>query len=190
MTVFRVFWAMFLAGMLGFAFHRAWGWEHGKPSNKGIIFDVATGKETIVWVPPTYLIWGMMFTLAFLMFIRGISEGVIHFAAIMLDIILTFSVYFLLLLAFLPLLRKKISARACAVLWVIPVFMFYNVIQLLNTMPLPKLTLYFPKSVFKMLLLVWLTGFLAVEGYYLFSHMLFCRRVKKNARPVTDAERA
>ena len=50
----QILWGLFLAGLLGFSFHRAWRWEHG--SDADLIFK-EYGRETFVFVPPTVLFW-------------------------------------------------------------------------------------------------------------------------------------
>ena len=56
MIILRAFWALALAGLIAYTFHRAWSWEHGTPVPESIFGSKKPRtKETIVWVDPTYL---------------------------------------------------------------------------------------------------------------------------------------
>ena len=51
MAVLRVFWALFLAGLVAYTFHRSWSWEHGEPMPEALFGgDKPRTKETVVWV--------------------------------------------------------------------------------------------------------------------------------------------
>ena len=188
MIVYQLLWAAFMSCLLGFAFYRSWRWEHGEYQERITLFNKKASKDTVVWMPATILLWfiGIFFTLELIMV--GGEEGLWEFSAFTLDIMVLLSVYFAVLLVILPLLRKKFSARACATLWIAPVFMFYMTNTYFSTLPLPKLTIYIPRPVLRTVLWVWLTGFAAVEGYYLISHWCFVRRIRENARPIGDSD--
>lgn len=97
----------------------------------------------------------------------------------------------LLLLALMPLLRKRLSAAACASLWLLPVFVLFLRI-VLDTIPLsseilaairiPRLSVVF--------LLIWGAGFAVVLGWQIASHLSFRRRLLRRAVPVADEEAA
>ena len=174
----KILWGMLLAGLLGFTFHRAWRWEHG--SDADLIFK-KYGRETFVFVPPTVLFWILLGITLLLMRFFGARDGLVRAAALAGDMTLILCVYFLLLLALLPLLRKWISARACAVLWLVPAFLSWQMHELLRALPLSRKTIYIPRSALPVFGAVWLAGFLAVGGYYLISHLRFRAWVKRNA---------
>ena len=174
----RLFWAAFLAGMLGFCFHRAWRWEHGEGPE---LVSKKRGKETVVWLPPTVLFWILLVLLIAFVLRFGASEGIARSAALTGDVMLILSVYFALLLAVMPLLRRRFSARACAVLWLVPAFLSWQANALLSVTPLPRRTIYVPRSALPVIGGVWLAGFLAVGGYYLISHLRFRAWVKNHS---------
>ena len=56
MILLRMFWALFLAGMVAYTFNRSWRWEHGEPMPETLFSsDKPRTKETIVWLDPSFL---------------------------------------------------------------------------------------------------------------------------------------
>lgn len=124
MIVLRIFWGVFLAAIVAFAFHRSWGLEHGKPSGYLSFQEDGKGKETAVWVTP--LIFPVLLAVLCVCYLiwYGPERGLRSVIQLAGDVLVTLSVYFLALLALLPLLRRLVSARACATLWLLPIFLF------------------------------------------------------------------
>ncbi len=48
-----------------------------------------------------------------------------YLLGLLLRVFLLIGVYYVLLLAVLPLLRRHISARVCAVLWLLPGYLYF-----------------------------------------------------------------
>ena len=100
----------------------------------------------------------------------------------------------LLLLPLLPLLRKRVSAEGCVVLWNLP---FHVLFILLFSFTLffsgfawePRFVIRIPKTAAVILLWIWIGGFLSVLGGVIWSHYRFRRLVLREAKPVTDTER-
>ena len=100
-------------------------------------------------------------------------------------IFLHICVYDLLLLPFLPWLRRRISAEACAALWLLPTYLYLVHLSFLQPeKPLYVLTL--RGSWANRLPYIWLAGFLAVLVWKIADHLLFRRRVMADAQPVND----
>ena len=179
-------WGLVLAALLGITFRRAWRWEHGAEAD--LPFVEKYGRETYVFVPPTILFWILL--LFFVLFAAefGAETGLVRSAALLGDITLILSAYFVVLLLLLPLLRRFVSARACAVLWLVPAFLSWQSGVLLRTLPLPRRTVYIPHGILPRIAAVWLAGFLAVGGYYLVSHLALRKRVLAGSRPEREAE--
>ena len=182
----QLIWGLVLAWTLGFCFHRAWKWEHGAKAE--LPFNGKYGKETHVFVLPTILFWILLAFLVWYVLLLGAREGLLRFGALTADVMLLLSVYFVLLLALLPLLRRWFSARACAVLWLVPAFLSWQVGTLIRTLPLPRRTIYVPRGALPVIGAVWLAGFLAVGAYYLISHLVFRARVRETAVPERDPD--
>ena len=101
------------------------------------------------------------------------------------EIFLHISVYYALLLLALPLLRRTLSARVCAVLWLLPNYLYFTQ-QSFMQLPGPRWVIRVPAPAVKAAEILWLTGFAAVLGWKIVAHLLFRRSVLKDARPVTD----
>ena len=103
------------------------------------------------------------------------------------SVFLHISVYYLLLLALLPLLRRTIRARSCAILWLLPNYL-YLMQQGFMDLPRPLLALPVPTRAARIAGVLWLAGAIAVLGWKFLSHLRFRRRILKAAHPVTDPE--
>lgn len=93
--------------------------------------------------------------------------------------------YDLLLMIALPLLRRRISARACAVLWMLPNYLYLAQMNYMR-LPEPRWVINAPLALLRVALVLWLAGFLAVLGWKIVSHLIFRARILKDASPVTD----
>ena len=103
------------------------------------------------------------------------------------DIFLHISLYYLVLLLLLPVLRKLISARACAMLWLLPNYL-YMTQQSYMQIPRPLLTLHVSNKLIAVLSSIWVVGFLSVLLWNIISHLFFRRKILVNAAPVTDSD--
>lgn len=95
--------------------------------------------------------------------------------------------YYLLLLPALPLLRRHISARACAVLWMLPNYLYLTQMTFMS-LPGPRWVIEVPTALVWTLFLVWLAGFLGVLGWKTLSHLTFRRGILRDASPVIDPQ--
>ena len=184
----RIFWALILAGMVGFSFRRAWRWEHGEPLPEYLLnLDEPKTKETVVWVNALFLP-ALLLALFVLFAAMDGMAGVKRFLFLSLDVMLVISIYFLLLMFLLPVLRKFFSARACATMWILPVFLFWQAHVLLENAAAPMFALYIPSNILIILFWVWGIGFAAVFAGRTISHVIFRRRVMSVSYPVHDPE--
>lgn len=94
--------------------------------------------------------------------------------------------YYLLLMPALSFLRRHISARACAVLWMLPNYLYITQMRFMR-LPEPCWVIEAPSILVKILLTVWLVGFLAVLGWKILSHLSFRMRILRDASPITDS---
>ncbi len=188
MIIFRVFWALFLAGFVAFTFHRSWRWEHGEPMPESLFGgDKPRTKETMVWLDPSFLPLLLLIILVMLGAMYG-TDGVERFLSLSLDVMILISVYFLLLIFLLPIFRRYFSARACATMWILPVFMFWQAHILIQNTPAPAFVIYIPSHILDILFLVWVTGFVVVFVGKFISHFVFRHRVMSVSIPVRDPE--
>ena len=70
---------------------------------------------------PTMLVMYLAISLA----IGGREMAVQYLLGLLLRVFLLIGVYYVLLLAVMPLLRRHISARVCAVLWLLPGYLYF-----------------------------------------------------------------
>ena len=188
MTIFRVFWALFLSGTLACAFHRSWKWEHGTPMPETIFGgDKPRTKETAVWLDPSFLPVMLLLILVLFGAARRM-DGVRQFLSLSLDVMILISFYFLLLIFLLPVFRKYFSARACATMWILPVYMFWQAHILLRSAPVPTFVFYIPTHILEVLFLIWVAGFFVVFLGNHISHFIFRHKVLSASYPVRNAE--
>ena len=102
-------------------------------------------------------------------------------------IFLHISLYYLLLLLILPFLRKVISARACAMLWLVPNYL-YVIHQSYMELPSPLIVITAKGNLTWILFAIWLAGFAAVLVWKIIEHLVFRHHVLRDARPITDPD--
>lgn len=184
---FRVFMAALLAFGVAYSFHGEWKYEQ-QVALTGCTARSGRKRDTVIWLSPWVLpLMVVVFWLVMLVF-AGAAVG---FAALVetslqLAVLLTF--YFGALMLLLPLLRRKISARACATLWLLPVFLYYNLtVWRMSYLP-PLVVLRVPSGVVPSLLGLWAAGFVAVVLWHMFSHFRFRRALLRDARPMEEPD--
>lgn len=107
--------------------------------------------------------------------------------SVLFQCFLHIAVYYALLLPLTPLLRRFISARCCAMLWLLPNFLY----PCLNSAFLPDAPAFVLRARGNWVWLVlglWLAGAIAVFAWNTLSHLRFRRQLLEGARPVTDEE--
>lgn len=102
-------------------------------------------------------------------------------------IFLHISVYYFLLMAIMPILHKRINSRTCALLWIIPNYL-YITIQPAVELNRPLLVLHISQNILYILLIIWFAGFLFVLTRAIIQHYAFQRSILKSATPVTDPD--
>ena len=103
-------------------------------------------------------------------------------------ITLTMTLYYGILFPLLPILRKKISARVCGMLWVLPTVMYIAVSgTTIWNRSLPRLVLPVPQAWIRWGGLLWIAGAAAVLGWNVLVHLKFRKSILARAIPVTDS---
>ena len=184
---YRVFVALVLGIGVPLCFWLEWKYER-QVAVTGCTVRVSTKRNTVIFVAP----WVLPFMMAVYWLIMTLFVGPALSTASLLELslqlLVLLSLYFALLLLLLPLLRRTISARACATLWLLPVFLCYNLAVWQRTFVPPLVVLSIPNCLGPLLLGIWLTGAAAVALWYLISHLRFRRRLLKDAQPINDAD--
>ena len=192
MTGFDVGFSLFFGAFIALLFLLRWWYErkialHGYPDPEA--FSLYQG------------ILAQYSTRFFLMFILAFVAGKAVYAGwntaadllleISLQLLVLLTVYFGVLLVLLPLLRRRISALACATLWLLPAILCLPPSILPNSTTFYRpalLVLSVPRDVLLLLVKLWGAGAAAVLAWQIFSHYRFRRTILKDAVPVTDPE--
>ncbi len=182
---FKIVWALFLGAMLAAGFRSSWKAENGQ---RGILSE--SRSETTVWIDP--IVFPVPIAIYAVMSVTVLNregQGLLNLIGFVSNIYLFTCIYFILLLFLLPILRKYFTARMCATLWLIPVFLFYQP-QMNVTLAVrpPAAVIYIPGGVMRAAVCVWVTGMIVIMGAQTASHLLFAIRIKKHSRPVTEGE--
>ena len=99
-----------------------------------------------------------------------------------ISIFLHIGVYYLILTPLLPVFRRRFSARVCAVLWLLPNYLYLTLIDV----PAPLLVIPVSLTILYAVLVIWVIGFTTVLGWHLISHVCFRRQLLRHAVEVTD----
>jgi beta-lactamase regulating signal transducer with metallopeptidase domain len=102
-------------------------------------------------------------------------------------IFLHISLYYLVLLLILPFLRKVTSARACAMLWLVPNYL-YVIHQSYMELPSPLIVITAKGNLTWILFAIWLAGFAAVLVWKIIEHLVFRHHVLRDTCPITDPD--
>lgn len=135
-------------------------------------------------VLPLYLLLMGGWALLHYGFRQAVPILVSDFASLLLEL----SVYFALLLLALPWLRRRISARTCTALWLLP-----NILYIVFTpVPVrsfaPRWTVYVPERIQWAFFALWAVGFAAVLSWKTAAHLLFRRCILRGASSVNDPQ--
>ena len=134
-------------------------------------------------VLPVYLIASMLFAIPR----YGIAYSLETFFSMSFGIFLHISIFYGFLFLLIPILRKRISSRACAMLWVLPNYL-YITHQRVMYVSYPAIVLHIPGKLLWIILGVWFSGFLFVIGKSMLEHLIFRKSILRNSSPVLDSE--
>lgn len=101
------------------------------------------------------------------------------------SVAVSLTVYYVLLALLMPWLRRRINSWACAALWLVPnvLYIFGNDYMQLTA---PLLIIKASRDLMTALLGVWFAGFVLIMAWKTEEHLLFRRRVLKNAEKLTS----
>ena len=117
-----------------------------------------------------------------------VNVGVLNVIAVNLCMVfLHISVYYALLLAFLPLLRRILTARACATLWLVPTLLYFFIWLTEKTMK-PLFVVSLPRRYLSAFMIIWACGFIAVMLWQITSHVLFRRSLLRDTAAFGNVE--
>lgn len=148
----------------------------------------STGSEYQRYLP---YVPGMLLPLLILtILVLGLCEFGVQYTSswvlsMLFVIFLHISVYYLVLLLLLPFLRKHISARACAMLWMIPNYLYFTQ-QTAMRAQRPFWVIHTSEWIIWILFGLWAMGFLLVLGWRVIAHLIFRRNILKGSEVICD----
>ena len=172
---------LLLAGMVGAGYARSRRMEAGEPREDD-------RKDAVVYGDPgTFATVILAFAVLAVVF-DGPEQGSHLAVRMLLESAADLSLYFLLLLPALPLLRRRFSARLCASLWLVPSFVGVGMNTFLNYRRVPSFVIPLREELLAALGWVWLAGFLLVFGGRVMGDRRFRRELLTGAAPEEDPE--
>ena len=122
----------------------------------------------------------------------GIAVGVLKgpavlegwLTAVCVDYTLLLTVYDALLAFLLPALRRYYRARTCALLWILPNFLYVTEWAWVKR-PMPRLIVHLPETALHIGLMVWLLGTLGVFLWKMIQHFRFRKQILRGSYPVS-----
>lgn len=117
--------------------------------------------------------------------IDGWEAAIQQGAGMLVYLFLMICVYDAVLLALLPVLRRHISARVCALLWLLPGYLCCVLNRPVSALG-ARHVLRVPGKLLYVLLAVWAAGAAGILLWRAVGHLRFRRRLLKGAVPVTD----
>ena len=102
------------------------------------------------------------------------------------SLMLQFSLIYLFLLLFTPLLRARFHPHTCAFLWFLPYLLLALQNILLPWLPAPRLLLHIEREHFILLLILWAVGAAAVLLWQVAGHIWFTQSILREEIAVTD----
>ena len=184
--VFRIILSLLMGLAVAFCFRREWRYEQ-QVAQTSCTAREGKKRDTVIWLSP----WVLPILIAVLWLASLLSSGPAISTAFLMEsstqLVALLTLYFGVLMVLLPLLRKTISARACATLWLLPVFVYYGQYVFRGYVP-PLVVLRVPHALASLLPWLWMFGFGAVLLWHLISHFRFRRMILKEAQPVEVQE--
>lgn len=175
----RGLFSIFIAGALAWSVYRA-GERDSDPT------PPEKGQKRYIPSIPVLLPIILPFVALLLLLSYGGAFTLRSLLSICFPIFLSISLYYALLLPALSLLRRRISARTCAALWLLPNYLYYTVYTYME-LPEPRWVLSLPVPM-AVVGAVWAVGFCAVLGWKIIGHLVFRHTLLKDAWPVEDPE--
>lgn len=102
------------------------------------------------------------------------------------ELLLLFAAATIIILGMTPLLRKKLSSKSCAELWILPSVTLYLLFLVVcfsgRRESQPWIVIHIPRSLLRLMVILWLTGFCTVMMWKAASHLRFRRAILREAK--------
>ncbi len=183
---YRIWIALLIAAVLGGSFYYSYRLE--KELSGDYCGKRKPGRTTVAVNPlalPLYLS-----TMLVMFFIGSLAMGDFSlmrktFYTVLTDVCLLMSLYFVLLMLIMPFLRRVISAKACATMWMIPSVLYIGLYRGYSWNIRPRFVFVVEPVYLNAALIIWGLGFFAVLIWHIVSHLIFRRRCMEGAKVIT-----
>lgn len=100
-------------------------------------------------------------------------------------VFLHIGIYYIMLMPLLPAFRRRFSARTCAMLWLLPNYLYLTMLEFMAPQT-PLFVIPVSLTILHAFLVIWAIGFAAVLIWHGISHLRFRRQLLRDATKVTD----
>ena len=180
MELLRGFFALLFGGIVAFGIYDRYDTQ--LPDDDFSRVDRHFAPFISPWLLPLFLVIGLAAVL-----INGFNGGLSHFGAMCIGIFIHMSIYFALLIAVSPLLRRFISARTCAVLWLLP-NMLYTCEMNFMRRDVPRHIIRIRGNWIRYAAAIWLAGAAAVLIWKFAEHAVFRKRILASTFPERNSD--
>lgn len=161
---------------------------YSKDENERKSINEMGKQQRYVPLVPTYMYLLFLIVVFILSTVYiGLGSTMKQILMLCFDVFLQIGLYYSLLLLLMPWIRKKISARVCAALWMIPNLLYYLHMGYME-LNKPTFILYTEIQKINLFIQIWMIGFLFVLGWKWIEHFLFRSKLLKKAYPVENEE--
>lgn len=177
----RSFWALVYAVILGTAVHSNDDRERGEDLEKH-------QRRFNPYIPPILLPIALSTVMITAVVLDQITEWHIDYTSTFLSLItmiLHIGIYYIVLAPLLPFFRRRFNARTCAMLWLLPNYLYITRLRFMEV-PAPLLVIPVSLRILHDIIVIWAIGFAAVLGWHSISHLRFRRKLLQDAMDVTD----
>lgn len=179
----EVFFRGLFSGIMGLAF--AWAVFSRQDDEIGTDSQDPDRKKYLPYISGSLLPLFLLAVTVMGLFSYGVMDTARMILSMCFSIFLHISLFYLVLILILPVLRKYISARACAMLWLLPNYLYFTNLGYMK-LPSPKWIITVPGKLVWILFSAWLAGFVAVLLWKILGHLVFRHKVLKDSVPVSD----
>ena len=187
--LWQVIVCLIFGGVFGWTIFSRYDAEVGSESAKDAESDL-WGRPKQRYYPhiPGTLLPIMILTVFFLdLLFFDLLTAVEAVISMCFSIFLHICIYYLILLPLLPYLRRHISARTCATLWLLPNYLYITQLSYME-LNRPLWVIHISGNWLWVIAAIWLTGFVCVLLWKIIDHLIFRRNILANEIPVTDTQ--
>lgn len=128
------------------------------------------------------------FPIYFLLIISTIAilnpERTFYILSLYFGIIIDIGIYYVLLMIFHMMTKRRFTAKITAIFWVLPNFMYLLLFPVAAM--LPKRIVVLSENLWLIILVGWITGFIVVLLFYIINHLRYRKHILMKAVALTD----